>query len=129
MQLSRAFEYAVLSLTFLARTKDGAASSNTISRVENLSPYFCRNTLQQLKAAGLVKAERGTGYALARPAKEISLREILEAVEGPLALHTCLKKKSTCCRHSTGCKIVREWELIQKRFLADLQKVKLSRIT
>lgn len=126
MQLSRAFEYAVLSLTFLARTKDSSASSNEIAKEENLSPYFCRNTLQRLKAAGLIKAERGAGYALAHPAKQISLREILEAVEGPLALHTCLKQKSTCCRHSTGCKIVREWQLIQKRFLADLQKVKLS---
>jgi len=129
MQFSRATEYALLGLIYLAHDTERIASVDEIARTEKLSVYFLRNIFQKLKTAALVKSKRGHGYILAQPPQTISVRTILEAVEGPLTIHACLgDKRKPICVHSQKCKILKIWNNVQQRFLADLQRVKLANL-
>jgi Rrf2 family protein len=64
-----------------------------ISRRQNISPRYLEQIFQDLKKAGLLKSRRGPqgGYSLARPAEEISIRDIILAAEGELQLVNCVK--------------------------------------
>ncbi|MCK5471893.1 Rrf2 family transcriptional regulator [Candidatus Gracilibacteria bacterium] len=126
MQFSKAAEYAILGLTHLAREKNKSASVNKIARAEKLSLYFLRNVFQKLKSAKLVTSKRGSGYTLVKPAREISLKTVLEAVEQKLAIHACLQKKEASCIRAKNCKIIRCLSKVQQRLLADLEKIRLT---
>jgi Rrf2 family protein len=87
MKLTSASVYAVRGLVFLARHPgDHSITAETIAGPEGLSEVFLRKVLAQVGAAGAVRSTRGLhgGYALARPARRITLLDVVEAVEGPL---------------------------------------------
>ncbi len=126
MQISRATEYALLGLVYLAREEDKAASTREIAEAEKLSPYFLRNVFQKLRDAKLIKSNRGEGYLLMRSPRLISLKMVVEAVEGQMHLHECLEKKNTSCQHSRNCKIIKTWEILQRKFLGELHKIRLK---
>lgn len=129
MHFSRATEYALLGLAYLAGCPDRSVSVREIARAEKLSVYFFRNIFQKLKTAQLVRSQRGRGYTLARPPRLISLRHVLEAVDGPVNLHACLEQKNLRCQHARGCKILQTLERVQRRFLADLARIRLTELT
>ncbi len=93
MQFTKKSEYAILSALYLAKSAKTCDTSE-IAEAQNLSVSFAAKTLQMLKKAGILISRRGIGggYGLARPASKISLLELIEAVEGPLALSNCLKE-------------------------------------
>jgi len=126
MQISRATEYAVMGLVHLATAPGKSASSVEISEKYGISVYFIRNIFQKLKEEKLIKSVKGSGYILAKKAEKISLKTVLEAVEGKILIHDCLGKKSPACRQKPGCKILAKWAVIQKNFLTELEKVRLS---
>lgn len=126
MQFSKAAEYAILGLTHLAREKNKSASVGKIARAEKLSLYFLRNVFQKLKSAKLVASKRGSGYTLAKPTREISLKMVLKAVEQKLVIHACLQNKKASCIRVKNCKIIRRLAEVQQRLLADLEKIRLT---
>ena len=90
--------------------------------MQEIPPYFLSKILPRLIIAGLVESKRGTsgGITLARPPHQISLREVIEAVEGPLALNACLAAASTCNRE-TNCKVHPVWVRAQEALLKELE--------
>ncbi len=93
MQFTKKSEYAVLSVLYLAKSMR-VCDISEIAESQNLSASFAAKTLQLLAKAGILTSRRGIGggYGLARPASKISLLELIEAVEGPLALSDYLKE-------------------------------------
>ena len=77
--------------------------------------------------AGLLRSSRGVngGFALARPASEIDLLEILEAIEGPVALTDCVPDP-TNCEHSTNCPACGVWGDVQSQILRILREATLE---
>ena len=128
MQISRATEYALLGLVHLAREKDHTASTREIAEAERVSPYFLRNIFQKLRDAGLVVANYGSGYSLKKSPRLISLKMVVEAVEGEVHLHDCLRQKDANCKYSQNCKIIHKWAMLQRKFLGELQKVRLNEL-
>lgn len=93
MQLTRQSEYALRGLAVLATAAPGEVTAlSRIAEAEDLPASFLAKIFQQLTRHGLLVAARGpgNGYALARPAESITLREILECVEGPELFQHCL---------------------------------------
>jgi Rrf2 family protein len=87
MKLSRACGYALHALTYLARHQGGGpVASHTIAEAEGLPGRFLLKSLTLLVAAGVLRSELGLGggFRLARPARSITLLEVVEAVEGPV---------------------------------------------
>jgi Rrf2 family protein len=87
MKLTTACTYALRALVFLARHQDdGLVARRAIAEAEGLSAGFLSNVLKPLVSANLLLSMRGPngGYRLARPAKHISLLDVVEAVDGPV---------------------------------------------
>ena len=92
MRLSHLADYAVVLMTAAARRPAGARLSATELSGETGVPLpTAQKLMGQLAACGLLSSARGAsgGFALARPAGEISLADIVEAVEGPIAMTMC----------------------------------------
>ena len=99
MKLSHLADYAVVLMTAAARFPAGARLSATALAEETGVPLpTAQKLMGQLAGAGLLDSHRGAGggFALSRPAAEISLADIVEAVEGPIAMSACSDGKSDC---------------------------------
>jgi len=101
LRLTSAADYAILAMTHMACLSEGAvARRSDIVRAHGLPSSFLAKILQSLVKAGLLRSNRGVdgGFVLARPASEITLLDVIEAVEGPLALAACTESPCACDR-------------------------------
>ena len=99
MRLSHLADYAVVLMTAAARRPASARLSATELSAETGVPLpTAQKLMGQLAGRGLLTSMRGAGggFALARPAQEISLADIVEAVEGPIAMAACSDGKFDC---------------------------------
>ena len=87
MRTTAKADYAVRAAVELAAAGDGPVKAEQIADAQRIPVNFLENILAELKRAGIVESRRGAagGYLLARPADEISLADVIRAVEGPLA--------------------------------------------
>ena len=87
MRVSAKVDYAIRACAELAAAGDGPVKGDRIAQAQEIPLKFLENILLDLKHAGLVQSQRGAegGYWLAQPAGEISLAEVIRAVEGPIA--------------------------------------------
>lgn len=87
MRLSARVDYALRAAAELAVSPDGPVTAEQLARTQDIPGKFLENILTQLRRAGLVRSQRGPvgGYWLARDPAEISLADIIRAVDGPLA--------------------------------------------
>jgi Rrf2 family protein len=87
VQISAKTDYAVRALLSLARREPDLVKIDTVITEQGLPRKFVEAILGELRRAGLVRSQRGAdgGYALARPATEITLGAVIRAVDGPLA--------------------------------------------
>ena len=87
MRISAKADYAVRAAIELAGADDGPTKGDAISQAQGIPLKFLENILADLRHAGLVRSQRGAdgGYWLAKPAAEVSVADIIRAVEGPLA--------------------------------------------
>ncbi len=87
MRISAKVDYAVRAAVELAAAGDQPVKGDTVAEAQGIPLKFLENILGELKHSGIVASRRGAqgGYWLAKPAEEVSLAEIVRAVEGPLA--------------------------------------------
>ncbi len=99
MNFSRECEYAVRGMVALAGASPGRAITlQEVAAQDNLPPGFLSKIFQKLVRHGLIQSHRGVqrGYTLAHPAAEITLRQILEAIEGPDVFDRCVFSHRRC---------------------------------
>lgn len=99
MQITKQADYAIRAVLYL--TKLGPSERAATSRVaaeQQIPPSFLAKIISQLSIAGLLHTSRGAcgGVTLARPASEISLLEVVEAIDGPIALNECVNDVDAC---------------------------------
>jgi Rrf2 family protein len=87
MRVSAKADYAVRAAVELASAGEGPMKGTVVANAQKIPLRFLENILGELRTAGIVQSQRGAegGYWLARPASEVTLAEIIRAVEGPLA--------------------------------------------
>jgi Rrf2 family protein len=125
MQLTRSADYAVRAMLDVAAqssTEIGRARTHEIAQRQDIPPALLAKLVPLLVRAGLLDSQRGArgGLFLARPASEISMLEIVEAVEGPIALNRCTATPAQCDKASR-CAIHPVWHKAQE-YLVDLLK-------
>src|ERR1700744_3745323 len=86
MRLSARADYALRAAIELASATDSHVTADRIARAQQIPGKFLETILTQLRRAGLIRSQRGPegGFWLARPAAEISLADIIRAIDGPL---------------------------------------------
>lgn len=111
MQMTLEADYAVRIVEYLTKNP-GRCEAKTISEQMHVPLRFCLKILRDLVAHGMVCSFKGAkgGYTLSKPAEEITLREVIESVEGPFVLSRCQKEeyscgRAHCCLHSIYEKI------------------------
>ena len=114
MLFSKRGEYAIRALVHLARARP-VCGAREISRSQDVPYHFIGKVLQELKAKGLVKSTRGAGggFALARPAEEIRLIEVLEAVEPDHFFDRCIYGFASCS-DGNPCPLHEGWKPIKQ---------------
>jgi Rrf2 family protein len=99
MKISTKIRYGARAMLELAfRYGEGPIELKEIARKEDISIKYLEQVINPLRAAGLVKAIRGSkgGYALAKPPSAICLYDVVETLEGPLNLLECLRDPKAC---------------------------------
>ena len=99
MQITRQADYAVRAMVYLAQlgTNQRAATSQ-IAHEKKIPPSFLAKIVSQLSVAGLLQTSRGAhgGVSLAKTAEEITLLEVVEAIDGPILLNDCVADHGAC---------------------------------
>src|SRR5665213_2261203 len=110
--ISQKARYALRALLYLAAKGDTApVQISEIAESENIPRKFLEQILLELKKTGIVRSHRGRagGYALGRPAKDISFADVLRVTDGPLALSPCVSviayRKCDDCFEESICAI------------------------
>ena len=87
MRVSAKVDYALRALAELAAAPPGPVTAERLATAQAIPPKFLENILLELRRAEIVSSQRGAegGYRLAKPAAEVSLADVIRAVEGPIA--------------------------------------------
>ena len=101
MVLTRAGDYGVFGVIYLAKQPKGKiVSLSEVSKAEDIPEKFLAKIFQSLTRVGLLISHRGArgGFSLARPANKITVKELLEAIQGPICFSKCLSELEDCDR-------------------------------
>jgi Rrf2 family protein len=135
LRLTKKADYGLMALKYLAEQpgkcaqSTGAQSAKDIAQAYHIPPPLLAKILQTLAKAGLLVSHAGTngGYALARPASEISAFEVIRAIDGPLFITSCITIHGSCdlAGHCTIKEPLRKVndsikELLSNIFISDL---------
>lgn len=99
MQITRQADYAVRAMAYLTELgPDRRAATSKIAEDRKIPPSFLAKIISQLSVAGLLNTSRGArgGVSLAKAPSEISLLEVVEAIDGPIMLNACVGDITSC---------------------------------
>ena len=110
MQITRQADYAVRAVLHLARNGDIRTATSVIAEEQKIPPSFLAKIISQLSIAGLLHTSRGArgGVTLAREPKDITLLEVVEAIDGPIQLNECVGNTGACT-FDENCPIKPVW--------------------
>ena len=131
MELTRKGEYAIRGIVYLAgKPIDKVCLLSDIAAEVDVPPTFLAKIFQQFSKIGLVKSFRGTGggFMLGRPPENITLLEVVEAVEGPIIPNRCVVTPSNCDR-SGFCNVHPVWKRVQVDVRRVLEGVTLKELS
>ena len=132
MRLSSLADYAVVMMAAAARHSEGARLSATILAAETGVPLpTAQKLMGRLAIAGLLSSARGTGggFVLARPAQAITLADIVEAVEGRIALTSCVDEAKHDCALEGACKVRPHWGVVNEAVRGAFADVSLASLS
>lgn len=127
MRISRSTGYALLAVGYIAiHESEGIVLSQTISKEYDIPLEYLLKILQQLVRSNVLRSKRGPrgGFSLAKPAKKISMAQIIEAVDGPMISHLNLTEPPTAAKFGAKAEKVYEKAMSQARTV--FEKTKLS---
>lgn len=139
MQIPRRVDYGLRAAIYLStQDPDRSCSVAEIAGRQGVPRKFLEKIIQDLIHSGLIKSKRGPdgGYTLARAPGEISFQDIIEALEGPIAVNVCMDEHLSC-DYLPRCTMLGVWSEIQRKVvdvfarttLADLQRTPCQALT
>ncbi len=129
MRLSNLADYAVVTMSAAARHCGGArVSAAALASETGLPVPTVQKVVSKLTAAGLLKTTRGVGggLQLARPAAAITVADIVEAVEGPIALAACIDGD---CAMDHACTVKPHWPMVNDALRGALAGIALTQLS
>lgn len=129
LKVSKLADYACSIMRMLALKEQEAYSAVEVAHQVTLALPTVRKILKKLQSGGLLISARGKdgGYRIAKPAREISLADIVEAMDGKISLTACCLKESKCPRQ-VSCDVRQDWLLINKVVYETLSGFPLSKL-
>jgi FeS assembly SUF system regulator len=131
MRLTTLADYAVVMMSAAARQCGVARLNATLLATETGLPLpTVQKLVSRLSSAGLIESSRGTGggFRLARPPSAISLADIVEAVEGPIAMTACVDDARHDCAVEGSCRVRPHWSTVNDAVRGALAAVSLTQL-
>jgi len=130
MEITRQADYAIRCVLYLSKNEESIIMADEISRAMSIPKSFLAKILQKLAKAGVVTSFRGVkgGFRLARKPNQISLLDIIEAIEGPAAMNRCALNASFC-NFSNTCTVHPVWVKLRKMVRDYLRKTDFRTLT
>ena len=127
LRISKLTDYATVILAALSRQAEIPHSASGLAGDTGIAAPTVSKLLKELQRAGLVYSTRGArgGYRLARPAEQISAAEIIDAVEGPVALTECASDHGHCGIEAS-CSVGHSWQQVSLAIRRSLHEVRLT---
>ncbi len=129
MLITRKTDYAVRCILYLAQASEQVANVTEVSRKMHIPKTFLAKIFQKLAKAGLVESIRGMngGFRLAKKPSEISLLDIMVAIQGPLCINVCAVDSKKCAR-SASCSVHPVWVDLRKEVNERLRQQTVSHL-
>ena len=131
MQITRQADYAIRAVRYLAKLEpDQKAATSTVAREMKIPPSFLAKIISQLSIAGLLRTSRGArgGVTLAHAAGEISMLDVVEAIDGPILLNECVGDPANCS-FSDDCLVHPIWLEVQESLVKRLQETRFDQLS
>ncbi len=130
LRVTKLTDYATLVMTVLAAAPDAVLSANELAERAGIELPTASKVLKPLAQAGLVDGFRGAngGYRLARDAREVSLADIVEAMEGPMAMTECSIHEGQCGIEDS-CNVRGNWQRVNDVIAKALRDISLHEMT
>ena len=132
MRITQEGDYALRVVLYLYSCGQGQrVEAKVISLHENIPPRFLLKLLRKLTVAGITSSYMGYGggYAAERPPEEITVRQVIEAVEGPIYVNRCFEAEELCnAGRAKTCAMHRALSTVQQKFLSELEAIDFSKI-
>ncbi len=129
LRMSKLTDYGTVVLAYLARHANELHSASDVAVHTGLAQPTVSKLLKRLAHTGLVKSHRGVhgGYRLARAAEQISAAEVIDALEGPVAITECATDNSRC-QFEAICKVGSAWQKVNEAIRRALDDISLSEL-
>lgn len=128
IKISKQVEYALTLLQTLGKLEVGDfLSLRSFSDESGISFLYLQRIARSLKSADIVQAQMGShgGYFLSRSAHNITLKEVIEAVEGPYGVVDCLREGKSC-KHEHGCNVKSLFEQMNNRIVKEIEQMTIA---
>ncbi len=128
LKLTKKADYALMAMKHLAeRASERSLSAKDVADAYGIPPEALAKILQKLAKAGLLQSQHGTngGYTLARPAHTISAFEVIQAIDGPLFITSCVTVRGECDQ-TDRCNIREPLRKVNESIEAVLKRIKIS---
>ena len=131
LRLSKKTDYALMALIHLTQGSGRVAwSAREIARSYNIPPHLMAKVLQRMAQSGIVVSHQGTrgGYALGRPAHLINAAEVIESIEGPFSMTSCVSESGYCLQFEK-CTIKSPLQLLSDSVVLMLRRVTVAQMS
>ena len=127
IKIGKLADYALLITDHLALSSDALCTTEELSKATHLPVATVRKLLKKLVDAKLVNSYRGIngGYSLSSSPKDISIANVIVAVEGPIAITECAASEGTC-NLSKKCHLQGNWGVLNKFFVDTLTNISIA---
>ena len=130
MQITRQADYATRAILYLAGMSKGErVATSLVAREQKIPPSFLAKIISQLSVAGLLRTSRGArgGVTLAREPKDITLLEVIEAIDGPIQLNVCVEWECVCSFEG-NCPVQLIWCDAQNELVKKLKNTNFAQL-
>ena len=127
-RLNRLTDYGVVVLTQMSRSPNDLRTAPQIAQETGVPLPTVAKLLNALAHGQLIESHRGAagGYTLNRPAEQISVAEIIQTLEGPIALTACVEGSEDDCEVASLCPMRGNWDRVNKAIYGALSEVTLA---
>lgn len=128
IRLSKLADYGIVMMTHMARRPERNHTAAEIAAQSHLPLPMASKILKVLARAGLLASQRGAkgGYGLARPAENISVADVIVALEGPIALTACIEHGPGECDIEALCPARANWQRINEAIRQALEGITMA---
>ena len=130
MQITRQADYAIRAVRYLAKQgPNQRAATSTVAQEMKIPPSFLAKIISQLSIAGLLHTSRGArgGVTLAREPGQISMLDVVEAIDGPILLNECVGDPANC-DFSDDCLVHPIWVEVQESLVKRLRETRFDQL-